>query len=164
MDQQQRFCQALRDYDPTIWFPRLRGSIRPDNPNNWFICFLPDSWGRWKEALFGVHFGFKFSRVRPGFRLHVGVENPLSGKYRLAFKEQVISEVRAAGITESGFFLQCGERKKLLEADPIIPLSEESWLVELERYKSLEPVNNVIARVVRVFAEQGAFEIPIELP
>jgi hypothetical protein len=46
LDQQKRFISALRDYDPHIWFPPLRGGFEEDNPANWFICFVPASWGQ----------------------------------------------------------------------------------------------------------------------
>jgi hypothetical protein len=58
MDQQQRFHAALEEFDSTIWFPPPRGNFKKDNPGNWFICFVPASWGKWKGAIYGVHFGF----------------------------------------------------------------------------------------------------------
>lgn len=63
-DQQRRFKQALIDCDPHIWFPTLRGNLEADNPGNWFICFVPGSWGKWKEAVYGVHFDFIYARPR----------------------------------------------------------------------------------------------------
>ena len=63
-DQQARLSIALRDCDPTLWFPPLRGNFEPDVPGNWFICFVPGAWGRWRSRNYGVHFDFAYARAR----------------------------------------------------------------------------------------------------
>jgi len=167
LDQQERFSKALIDYDPHIWFPPLRGSFKEDNPGNWFICFVPASWGHWEGAIYGVHFDFIYARPRgplpERIRLAVGVEAPMQDSQRQAFKEDVISRVRAKGIVFSGFILQAKVRTKLLEADPI-PFNNQSWQISLQRYIALQPLVEIIAIVVGEYYNSGAFSVPMDFP
>ena len=161
-DQQERFTETLLDYDPHIWFPPLRGTFKEDDPNNWFIAFVPPSWGRWRGAVYCVHFDFKYGwppRYSPEqLRLVVGVETmrPLE---RQALKQDVISTVRARGISLPGFILQAQPRKKLLETDPTDPIlfDGQSWRISLQRYIALQPLVGVIAAVVRKYHDRGSF-------
>ena len=166
-DQQERFTKALRDYDPHLWYPPLRGGYEEDNPSNWFTCFVPDSWGHWKGATYGVHFDFMYARPRrflpERIRLAVGVETPMLDSLRQSFKEDVISRVRQKGIAISGFALRADARKKLLESDPI-PLNDQSWHIALQRYITLQPVVETIALVVREYYSDGAFDVPMVFP
>jgi hypothetical protein len=164
LDQQERFMNALHAHDSTVWFPPLRGKFKEDQPGNWFICFVPAVWGRWKTN-YGVHFDFIYARsgikLPERFRLAIGVESPLSDKYRLPFKEEVISRIGARSISNLGFTLKAQNRKKLLEVDPI-PFSAESWRVALDRYIALRPVIDVIGEVSREYSDRRAFDCPIE--
>lgn len=159
-DQQDLFRKAILERDSHIWFPALRGNFKADNPGNWFIGFVPASWGKWTGATFGVHFGLIYSKgsaIQPEcFRLAIGVETPMIGHYRQSFKEDVISKVKSDGICQSGFTLQAANRKKLLEADPI-PFVDDSWSLALDRYIALEPVVEVIGQVVKGYSDKGAF-------
>ena len=120
--QQERFCKALHDYDSNIWFPPIRGNFKIDTPSNWFIAFVPASWGKWKGASYGVHFGFLYgrpTREQPErFRLAIGVEYPMREPMRQAFKQEVVSMVSADKIAPLGIF-QAKTRTKLFEATPI---------------------------------------------
>jgi hypothetical protein len=165
LDQQDRFINALRAYDPTVWFPPLRGKFSEDViGKNWFICFVPAVWGRWKTN-YGVHFDLIYAR--PGtelpqrFRLAIGVESPLNEHQRQAFKEDVISRVNAKEINRVGFTLTAQNKKKLLEADPI-PLGSEAWRMVLDKYIALHPVVDVIGEVVKEYSDRGAFDCAIE--
>lgn len=135
MDQQTRFTEALKNYEPGVWFPPLRGKITEDNPGNWFVCFVPSSWGRWQGSVYGVHFEFLYARERgplpERIRLSVGVETPMKNSFRPDFKETIISRVGAAKIVEAGFVLQNRSRTKLLEPDQI-PFDSRSWKTEIE--------------------------------
>jgi hypothetical protein len=166
-DQQDRFHKALQEYDPHIWFPPLRGNFKQDNPGNWFICFVPPSWGSWKGAYYGIHFGFMYARPRGDlperFRLVVGVEAPLQGSQRQAFKEEVLTRVRTNRIPLSGFDLQAKVRTKLLEAD-FIPFGHESWKISLQRYIALQPLVEIIATIIREYYDNGGFYVPIDFP
>lgn len=166
LDQQARFINALHAYEPTIWFPPLRGNFAEDVPGNWFICFVPAVWGRWKTN-YGVHFDLIYARPKnklPGrFRLAIGVESPLNEHHRQAFKEEVISRVKTKAINYSGFTLTAQKRKKLLEADPI-PFDSDSWRIVLERYVALHPVVDIIGEVIREYSDRGAFDSLIEFP
>ena len=166
-DQQARFKIALKEYDPNVWFPPLRGNFKMDNPGNWFICFVPTSWGRWKGATYGIHFGFMYARPRGDlperFRLVIGVEAPLKESQRQAFKEEVISRVRAKGIPLSGFNLQAKARTKLLESD-IIPFDNQTWQITLKRYIELQPLVKIISKVIKMNYEKGAFDLSINFP
>jgi len=162
-DQQERFKDALLDYDPHIWFPPLRGDFEEDDPRNWFVAFVPPSWGRWKGAVYCVHFDFKYGRP-PRFspeqiRLVVGVETVRRASECQAFKEDVIARAKARRITTPGFFLQARHRKKLLETNPTDPIlfNEQSWKASLQRYIALQPLVEVIATVAREYYERGAF-------
>lgn len=163
-DQLKRFVEALTGYDPCIWFPPLRGGIEEGQPGNWFISFVPASWGRWKGAIYGVHFDFMYGRPRrkmtERIRLTIGVEAPLLASQRQGFKEDVISEVRAKGITLPGFELNAKARTKLLEAAPI-PFGGESWQIALQRYIELKPFVGIVGSVVREYYEKGAFDVPM---
>ena len=158
-EQQKQFKLALENHDPNIWFPPLRGNFTEDNPANWFICFVPSSWGRWKEN-YGVHFGFIYARERASLperiRLPIGVETPMKKSFQQEFKISVLSQVNAAKVAHSGFVLQAKERTKLLECDPI-PFSGDSWKVTFERYIALQPVVEIIARVLKEYRNRGAF-------
>lgn len=162
-DQQKRFTEALLDYDPHIWFPHLRGCFEENVPGNWFIAFVPLSWGRWTGAVYGVHFDFLYARPRRSLperiRLVIGVETPMPASKCQTFKEDVISKVKAMRICHPGFLLQAQRRKKLLETDPsdAIPFNNQSWRISLERYKALQPLVEVIAMVSRQYYDKGAF-------
>lgn len=163
-DQWGRFKEALLDYDPDIWFPRLRGSMKGDNTTNWFIAFVPLSWGRWEEAVYGVHFDFIYSRPRhlpEQIRLVVGVETFRQPPECQAFKKDVISKVNAASLSIPGFVLQAQPRKKLLETDPAnpIPFNDQSWQIALDRYITLQPLIEIIAAVTRQYYERDALAI-----
>jgi hypothetical protein len=164
LDQQKRFAEALHEYDPSIWFPLLRGGFKEDQPGNWFICFVPSVWGRWKTN-YGVHFDFIYARpsskLPERFRLAIGVESPLDKQHRQTFKEEVISRINARSISHSGFVLVAQDRKKLLEVDPI-PFGPESWRIALDRYIALRPVVHVIGEVSKEYLDSGAFDCPIE--
>jgi len=164
-EQQDRFRKEILEYDPKIRFPSLRGNFKKDNPGNWFICFVPASWGEWKGASYGVHFGLIYTRIRSNqtecFRLAIGVEAPLQEQYRQSFKEDVIAKVKLEGISQAGFTLQAANRKKLLEADPIT-FGPESWRIALDRYIALRPVVDVIGQVVRDFSDRGAFNTTLK--
>lgn len=160
-DQQMRFKTALCEYDPSIWFPRLRGKFEETVPSNWFICFVPGSWGRWRLNNYGVHFDFKYAIKDKQFRLMIGVETPLREEFRQSFKEDVISQVNAKRITQAGFTLQASERKKLLEAD-LIPLSDKAWELAFDRYRAIQPVTSVIADIVKEYSRIGRFDTSIE--
>lgn len=168
-DQQKRFIEALIDYDPKIWLPPLRGSHKENEPGNWFICFVPPPWGRWKGKIYGVHFAFIYAQpcgpLPERIRLAVGVETPMrkDPQLRQAFKEDVISRVKTKGITFSGFDLKANRRTKLLEADPI-PFSNQSWQISLQRYIALQPLVEVIATAVRDYYDNGAFDVAMEFP
>lgn len=159
-EQQQRFSDALREYDPQIWFPPLRGGFKVDNPANWFIGFVPSEWGRWKGATFGVHFDFIYARStanRPeSFRLAVGVEVPMIEQFRQGFKEDVIEGINASGISQAGYTLKAENRKKLLECDAI-PFGRDSWQIAADRYVSLKPTVEVIGQLIREYVARGAF-------
>ncbi len=162
-DQQKRFTEALLDYDPHIWFPPLRGSFEEDDPNNWFIAFVPPSWGRWKGAVYCVHFDFKYGRP-PRYspeqiRLVVGVETFRRASECQAFKKDVISAAETRKISLLGFFLQAQPRKKLLEVDPTDPIlfNNQAWKISLERYTVLQPLVQVIATVARRYYDRGSF-------
>ncbi len=164
LDQQERFIKTLRDYDPNIWFPPLRGGFKENNPGNWFICFVPASWGHWKGAIYGVHFDFMYARPRGSLseriRLAVGVETPMVGSQRQSFKEVVISRVKEKGIAISDFVLQAKVRTKLLESDQI-PFNDRSWQVAFQRYITLQPLVETIAIVVKEYYNSGAFRVPM---
>jgi hypothetical protein len=161
-NQQEHFKEELKKYDQSIWFPTLRGSFEKDNHNNWFISFVPGSWGRWKGAFYGVHFDLKYAVAKgslpEGLRLCIGVEKPLKYSYRQSFKENVISRVSKRGITQSGFVLRAKERTKLLEVDPRIPFNTQSWQIILERYIKLQSVVIVIAEALKDYYNRGAFD------
>lgn len=164
MGQQSRFTEALKNHEPGVWFPPLRGRMTEDSPGNWFICFVPSSWGRWQGSVYGVHFEFLYARERGSLperiRLSVGVETPMKDPFKPEFKETVISRVRAAGIAEAGFVLQNRPRTKLLEPDPI-PFNSHSWQNALERYVALQPVVSIIGQVLKEFDSRGAFKVPL---
>jgi hypothetical protein len=166
LDQQDRFINALREYDPTIWYPPLRGNFEEYVPGNWFICFVPADWGRWK-ANYGVHFDLIYARINTKlperFRLAIGVESPLKEQHRQDFKEDVISRINARKINHSGFTLIAKKRKKLLEADPITFCSE-SWRIALDKYISLHSIVDVIGEVCREYSDHGAFDSLIQFP
>jgi hypothetical protein len=161
--QQKLLCEELKKSD--VWFPPLRGEPKKDNSGNWFFCFVPESWGRWKGASYGVHFDFIYARGNDDqperFRLVIGVEAPLNEQHRQSFKEEVISRTNAKGIKQFGFTLKAENRKKLLEAEPI-PCGPDSWRIALEKYFALHPVVDVVAQVIREYSDRGAFNPPIE--
>lgn len=163
-DQQARFCKALKNYDPNIWFPPIRGNFKKDNPSNWFICFVPTSWGKWKGASYAVHLGYLYARptreLPERFRLAIGVEAPMRESMRQEFKEDVISRASVKGIVIPGR-LQAKTRTKLFEADPV-PFNDQSWQISLQRYIALKPLVELIALVVREYNDNGAFDEPIE--
>lgn len=165
-EQQKLFEIALENHDLNIWFPSLRGNFTEDNPSNWFICFVPSSWGRW-QGNYGVHFGFIYARERGSLperiRLPIGVETPMKKLFQQEFKDSVLSQVKAAGIAHTGFVLQAKVRTKLLECDPI-PFSGQSWKIAFERYIALQPVVDTIAMVLKEYRNRGAFEVPIDFP
>lgn len=165
-DQQNRFKEALLIHDPKIWFPPLRGKFEDYNPGNWFICFVPSSWGRWKGN-YGVHFAFMYGRERGSLperiRLPIGVETPMKKSFQQEFKESVLSRVRAAGTAQSGFVLQAKVMTKLLECNPI-PFNGQSWKGAFEQYIALQPVVDIIARVLKEYQNRGAFEVPMDFP
>lgn len=164
LDQQARFINALRAYDPTVWYPPLRGKFEEDVPGNWFICFVPAAWGRWK-ANYGVHFDLIYARTNTKlperFRLAIGVESPLKEQHRQTFKEEVISRINAKKINHSDFTLTAMKRKKLLEAAPI-PFGSESWRMVLDKYIALHPIVEVIGEVSREYSDRGAFDSLIQ--
>ena len=162
-DQKDRFIKALIEYDLSIWFPNLRGQIKENDYNNWFIAFVPGAWGQWKGAVYGVHFDMIYSRVKDKFRLCVGVENPMKYSFRQSFKENVISRIMKAGIIQSGFVLKAKDRVKLVEVDPI-PFSPQSWQIIMERYIGLQSVITVIGEVVKEYYNHGAFDIYMDFP
>ncbi len=160
--QQELFSKALCEYDPSVWFPSLRGNFAEQDRGNWFIEFVPGAWGRWKSPRYGVHFDFICAPAKKDlperFRLVIGVESPLKEQHRQVFKEDVIKQVRAKGIVQSGFVLQAENRKKLLEVTDIIPFDNQASKVAIEKYIALEPVVSVIAPLVREYYKQGAFD------
>lgn len=163
-NQQLLFRDALIKFDHTIWFPSLRGKFEEDVPGNWFICFVPDAWGRWKVN-YGVHFGFLYSRPnsRHGaqIRLAIGVESPLKEQYKEAFKEEVISKAKTKDLNFSGFSMSAQKRKKLLEVDPV-PLNSESWQNIMNKYIALKPIVEIIGIVSKEYYEKGAFDSLIQ--
>jgi hypothetical protein len=167
LDQRERFIESLLEYDPHLWFPPLRGPYREANPSNWFICFVPESWGHWEGAIYGVHFDFMYARPRgylpERIRLAVGVETPMLDSQRQSFKEFVIARIKEKQISTSGFVLEAKARTKLLDSNPI-PFNEESWRIALQRYISLQPVIETIAEVVRDFYSRAAFSVPMVFP
>jgi hypothetical protein len=167
-DQQKRFIEALIDYDPKIWFPPLRGGHKENQPGNWFICFVPPSWGRWRGKIYGVHFAFIYGQRPERMRLVVGVEEPMKKERRKPFKEEVISMVRAKGISFPGFVLRANERGKLLNDEKKgghhTPFNEQSWQIALKQYIGLQPLVEVIATAVRDYYDNGAFDVAMEFP
>lgn len=157
-DQQKRFKEALRKYDSNIWFPPLRGKFEENVPSNWFMPFIPAAWGHWKGAVYGVHFDFMYGRPCGSklerIRLVIGVEKPVQVSQRQAFKEDVISRVKAEGTTPSGFKLQAHPRTKLMEADHI-PFNNQSWHITFEHYKTLKPLVETIAKVLRDYYDRN---------
>lgn len=164
LDQQAHFIEALREHDPSVWFPTLRGNFEADVPGNWFICFVPAAWGYWKGN-YGIHFGFLYGREKSllskRIRLAIGVESPLKEQYKQDFKEEVIYRVNAKEINLEGFTLIARNRKKLLEADPI-PFNSGSWRIALDKYISLHPIVDIIGEVSREFCDRGAFDTIIQ--
>ncbi len=164
MEQQRLFREALRKYDRSVWFPPLRGTLTEDNPGNWFIAFVPSSWGRWHGATYGVHLDFMYARKHgrkpERIRLPIGVETPMKESFRESFKATVIARVKTKGIGQSGFSLTARRRGKLLEFEPI-PFDKESWRAALDRYKAIQPVVTVVSEVLRSYQEAGALEVPI---
>jgi hypothetical protein len=158
--QQTLFKNALLEYDPTIWFPKLRGKFEEDVPSNWFICFVPTAWGYWKIN-YGVHFGFLYARANSKhpaqIRLAIGVENPMKEQFKEAFKEEVISRINTRKIEYSGFTLTAQKRKKLLEMDPV-SFDSESWHKILQKYIVLHPIIDIIGVVSREYSRKGAFD------
>jgi len=165
LDQQDRFIKALSEYDTTIWYPRLRGNFKEDQPSNWFICFVPKVWGYWKEANYGVHFDLICARAKNNlpvrFRLTIGVESPLKNQFIQAFKEEVISRITARNIDLSGFTLLAKKNKKLLEVNPI-QFGTESWRIALDKYIALQPIVEIIGKVSREYSDKGAFDTLIQ--
>jgi hypothetical protein len=158
IDQQEQFKKALVKRDPNVWFPPLRGSWKEDDPSNWFLPFVPGTWGQWNGAVYGVHFDMIYAKAKDHFRLCVGVENPMKYSYRQSFKENVISRINKAGIAQSGFSLIAKDRAKLLEADPI-PFIPQSWQIIMERYISLQSVVAVIGDVAKEYYDHAAFDV-----
>lgn len=162
--QQALFKNALLEYDPEIWFPKLRGNFKEDVPGNWFICFVPNAWGKWKVN-YGVHFGFLYSRANSNhpaqIRLATGVENPLKEQFKEAFKEEVISRIKIRKIEHSGFTLTAQKRKKLLEVDPVL-FNSESWQKILHKYIALQPIVEIIGIVSMEYKGKGAFDSLIQ--
>lgn len=154
MDQLSRFQEALKKYDPCVWFPPPRGCIEENKPGNWWIMFVPSSWGRWKDN-FGVHFAFMYGPKcgsRPErIRLTIGVEKPLEGLFKQEFKERVISRVNEAGISQSCFMLKAKEQTKLLEVVDYVSFNDQSCQVAMERYIALQPVVKIIAMVLKEY-------------
>jgi hypothetical protein len=165
IEQQALLSKALLEVDPHTWFQLLRGNFKEAHRGNWFICFVPSSWGRWRGGTYGVHFDFVYARARQGlpqrFRLAVGVESPLRRERWQKFKEDVIDRARARGIDQTGFVLRAKERTKLLEADPI-PFDGQAWRATMERYAALEPVIAIIADLINEYYRAGAFAVDME--
>lgn len=160
IEQKTRLVEALKLIDHKVWFPVLRGNYQKANPGNWFICFIPQEWGYWKNN-YGIHFSFTYGRAHKGlpegFKLNIGVEKPLQEEYHQSFKEEVIVQMNHLHVGRRDYLLQARPRTKLLEADPI-PFNQNGWQIAMQRYEALQPIIEIIGTTIREYYGKGAFE------
>lgn len=167
-DQKEHFIEAIKECDPDLWFPSDRGSLQLEKPGNWFVSFVPNSWGHWKGKMYGVHFAFIYARSRKGLpegmRLAVGVEKPMRESERQLFKESVIARIEEKGLLlTNGITIQATPQKKLLDSG-LLPFADDPWRVAIERYVRLRPVVAIIAEKMKEFHDRGAFDTLLTFP
>lgn len=165
-DQKNRFVEGLLRVDKDV---KVRGNwteLSPQNVSkykNWFIGFVPNSWGVFKQGWFGVHFGFIWHRdPKTGIgyvRFPVGVEKPLNPNFHDAFKDDVVAALiqRKINLPDCAIWPNVGFRKKkLIEPTPIV-LDTHSWEMVLNRYSALNDFVEVVADVMKKYYKRGCF-------
>jgi hypothetical protein len=169
-EQKNRFVEELLRADNIT----IRGNWAELNPKyirthrNWFVGFVPNSWGVFKEGWFGIHFGFIWYRDRKTeieyVRFPVGVEKPLKKEFHDKFKEDVVGSLKQRNINLPGCAIwpDVGFRgAKLIEPTPVV-LESRSWEKVLSKYLTLDEFVQVVADVIKQYYKRNCFTAHLE--
>ena len=172
-NQKNRFVEALLRADNNVtlkvnWKELSDKNIRTHT--NWFIGFVPNRWGVFKQGWFGVHFGFMYYRDRNTqteyVRLPVGVEKPFRPEFADEFKRDVVESLIRRNVTLPGCAVwpDVGFRgRKLIEPTPVA-LDHDSWEKVLSTYLMLGEFVDVVADVIRQHYNRGCFTVHLDFP
>jgi hypothetical protein len=163
--QKNRFVEELRHAEKDISITLDWKDLNPKNirdHKNWFVCFVPKSWGVSKKG-WGVHFGFYGQRDKRTkieyVRFPVGVEKPLKPEFHDKFKDDVVTALKQRNIvlTECAVWPNAGPQKaKLIEPARVV-LDNSSWEEVLKRYLGMSDFIQVVAEVIRKYYDNGCF-------
>jgi len=170
LDQKQRFVSELRriDKDVKITIDPKKPNI--NNPGNWYMGFVPSSWGDFEQGMHGVHFEFAYyyeKTTRNEYvRFSVGIENPFTIMYRHQFKSEVIEAMNLRGISLPEFTIwpNAGviHGRKLIEYR--VALDSHAWKNVIEKYKELTRTGfiGLVADFMKQYNDRGCFTEQIE--
>ena len=169
-DQKNRFVEALLKADTNVTLQLNWKDVDLTKPGNWFIEFIPNRWGVFKQGGFGIHFSFKYYRDRTTkteyVRLPVGVERPLKPEFVDKFKDDVIESLKGRKVTlpecELWPNVSIGGGRKLL--DTRVVLDDNSWEKALDRYSMLDEFVDVVADVIKHYYNRGCFTVDLDFP
>lgn len=172
-EQKNRFVEELLRADSNValkvnWKELSEKNIRTHT--NWFIGFVPNKWGMFKEGWFGVHFGFMYYRdQKTGIeyvRLPVGVEKPFKPEFADEFKKDVVESLkqRCVDVPECAIWPNVGFRGKKLIEPPLVLLDDDSSEKVLSRYLVLGEFVEVAAGVIRQYYDRGCFSVHLDFP
>jgi hypothetical protein len=165
-EQKNLFVKELSKIEKNVDFRFNWGDLKPDNIRkrlNWFVVWIPSSWGTFKQSAAGIHLAFSYYRDRKSgieyIRYPVGVERPLKGEYHDKFKEDVVNSLKKnkIDIPDCRLWPDVGFRgAKLLEPKHEI-LDHTSWERVLSHYLKLGNFVQVVSETIKVYNEKDCF-------
>src|SRR3972149_2346491 len=142
-EQKNRFAEELLRAESDITLRANWTELTPkyiSKRANWWIGFVPNSWGVFKQGWYGVHFGFMYYRDRNTgveyVRFPVGVEKPLKTEFHARFKEDVVRSLKQQSIDLPGCAIwpNVGFRKAKLIEPTLVVLDNNAWEKVLKKY------------------------------
>jgi hypothetical protein len=172
-EQKNRFAEELLRVDKDVTLRLNWGELSQDNiraHTNWFIGFVPNSWGMFKSNWFGIHFGFISYRDRKTgleyVRFPVGVEKPLKSEFRDEFKKDVVDSLKRKNVNlpDCAIWPDVGFGGAKLIEPALVELDSDSWQKVLNRYLTMSEFVHVVADTIREYYNRGCFSSQLNFP
>lgn len=172
-EQKNRFVEELLRVDNGVKVCTNWRELSEHNINthkNWFIGFVPKSWGVFKAGWFGIHFGFAYHRDRKTgieyVRFPVGVEKPLKPEFHDEFKRDVVESLKEQNFNLPGCAIwpDVGFRGRKLIEPALVELGTDTWEKMLNQYLTLGEFVQVVADVIKEYHSRDCFTAPLNFP
>lgn len=169
-EQKNRFVEELLHIDKGVKVCTNWNELSEHNINthkNWFIGFVPRSWGAFKAGRFGIHFEFCYHRDKKTgieyVRFPVGVEKPLKPEFHDEFKKDVAKSLKEKNIklSECAIWPDVGFRGRKLIEPTLVELDTNTWEKVFNQYLTLGEFVQVVANVIKEYHNTGCFTEPL---